>query len=82
MTISFNHTIVASRDKRESAEFLAELFDLMARKVIPHFKRQLDASRASHDWAKGMRDQLLGRAGEAVVKAISEHVDEHKDAVH
>lgn len=57
-------------------------YDLMARKVIPHFKRQLDASRASHDWAKGMRDQLLGRAGEAVVKAISEHVDEHKAAVH
>ena len=28
MTISFNHTIVASRDKRESAEFLAELFGL------------------------------------------------------
>ena len=28
MTISFNHTIVASRDKRESAGFLAELFGL------------------------------------------------------
>jgi hypothetical protein len=28
MTISFNHTIVASHDKRESAEFLAELFGL------------------------------------------------------
>src|ERR1700759_2824419 len=28
MTISFNHTIVASRDHRESAEFLAELFGL------------------------------------------------------
>jgi len=28
MTISFNHTIVGSRDKRESAEFLAELFGL------------------------------------------------------
>ena len=28
MTISFNHTIVASRDKRASAEFLAELFGL------------------------------------------------------
>jgi catechol 2,3-dioxygenase-like lactoylglutathione lyase family enzyme len=30
MSISFNHTIVAARDKRESAEFLAELFDLPA----------------------------------------------------
>ena len=28
MTISFNHTIVAARDKRESARFLAELFGL------------------------------------------------------
>lgn len=28
MGISFNHTIVASRDKRESAEFLTELFGL------------------------------------------------------
>lgn len=65
-----------------SPEATYHCYDLMARKVIPHFKRQLDASRASHDWAKGMRDQLLGRAGEAVVKAISEHVDEHKDAVH
>jgi limonene 1,2-monooxygenase len=51
---------------------------LFARKVIPHFKGQLAASRASHDWARGMRDQLLGRAGEAIVKAISEHTDELK----
>ncbi|WP_158019270.1 VOC family protein [Mycobacterium basiliense] len=28
MTISFNHTIVAAHDKRESAAFLCELFDL------------------------------------------------------
>jgi extradiol dioxygenase family protein len=28
MPINFNHTIVRSRDKRESAEFLAELFGL------------------------------------------------------
>ncbi|MGO9157545.1 MAG: LLM class flavin-dependent oxidoreductase, partial [Mycobacterium sp.] len=51
-------------------------YDLMARKVIPHFKGQLQASRSSHDWAKGRRDQLIGRAGEAVVKAITEHVAE------
>ena len=53
-------------------------YDLFARKVIPHFKAQLEAPRASHEWAKGMRDQLLGRAGEAVVKAISQHTDELK----
>ena len=28
MPIAFNHTIVAARDKRESAEFLSELFGL------------------------------------------------------
>ena len=29
MGISFNHTIVASRDKLQSAQFLAELFGLL-----------------------------------------------------
>jgi limonene 1,2-monooxygenase len=53
-------------------------YDLVAREVIPHFKGQLKAPRASHDWAKDMRDQLFGRAGEAIVKAISEHTDELK----
>ncbi|MGH3521768.1 MAG: LLM class flavin-dependent oxidoreductase, partial [Mycobacterium sp.] len=53
-------------------------YELFARKVIPHFKGQLEAPRASHEWARGMREQLLGRAGEAVVKAITEHTDELK----
>ncbi|OBG26368.1 VOC family protein [Mycobacterium sp. E3198] len=37
MAISFNHTIVAARDKRESAEFLAELFGLPSPKPFGHF---------------------------------------------
>ncbi|OBJ26708.1 VOC family protein [Mycobacterium sp. 1245801.1] len=37
MTISFNHTIVASCDKRESAEFLTELFGLPSPKPFGHF---------------------------------------------
>lgn len=37
MTISFNHTIVAARDKRESAEFLAELFGLPGPQPFGHF---------------------------------------------
>ncbi|MDR3659252.1 MAG: LLM class flavin-dependent oxidoreductase [Mycobacterium sp.] len=49
-------------------------YELFAREVIPHFKGQLTAARASHDWAKGMRDHLFGRVGEAVVNAITEHV--------
>src|ERR1700752_1762691 len=61
-----------------SPEATYHCYDLMARKVIPHFKGQLQASRSSHDWARGKRDQLIGRAGEAVVKAITEHVDEQK----
>ncbi|MGA8331675.1 MAG: VOC family protein, partial [Mycobacterium sp.] len=28
MPIAFNHTIVAARDKRESAEFVSELFGM------------------------------------------------------
>jgi limonene 1,2-monooxygenase len=54
-------------------------YELFAREVMPHFKGQLSAPRASHDWAKGMRDKLLGRAGEAIVKAINEHTDELKE---
>ncbi len=37
MSISFNHTIVASRDKQESADFLAELFGLPSPKPFGHF---------------------------------------------
>jgi catechol 2,3-dioxygenase-like lactoylglutathione lyase family enzyme len=37
MTISFNHTIVAARDKQKSAEFLAELFDLPSPEPFGHF---------------------------------------------
>ncbi|OOK72588.1 limonene 1,2-monooxygenase domain protein [Mycobacterium kansasii] len=53
-------------------------YELFARKVIPYFKGQLEASRASHEWAKGKREDLIGRAGQAVVKAINEHVAEHQ----
>jgi catechol 2,3-dioxygenase-like lactoylglutathione lyase family enzyme len=37
MSINFNHTIVAARDKRESAEFLTELFDLPGPKPFGNF---------------------------------------------
>ena len=51
-------------------------YELFARNVIPHFKGQLSAPRASHEWARDKRGELLGRAGEAIVKAIGEHTDE------
>jgi limonene 1,2-monooxygenase len=53
-------------------------YELFAREVIPHFKGQLAAPRASHEWAKGMRDQLLGRAGQAIVNAITEHAGDKR----
>jgi hypothetical protein len=37
MSISFNHTIVAAKDKKESATFLTELFDLPSPVVWAHF---------------------------------------------
>jgi extradiol dioxygenase family protein len=37
MPIAFNHTIVAARDKRQSAEFLAELFGLPNPEPFGHF---------------------------------------------
>ncbi len=37
MSISFNHTIISAHDKRESAEFLAELFGLPDPQPFSHF---------------------------------------------
>jgi catechol 2,3-dioxygenase-like lactoylglutathione lyase family enzyme len=51
MTVSFNHTIVASRDKRESAEFLAELFGLPSPTPFGRFMVVALAHGASLDFA-------------------------------
>ena len=37
MTITFNHTIVAAKDKKQSATFLTELFDLPSPTPWAHF---------------------------------------------
>jgi len=37
VAITFNHTIVAARDKTASAEFLTELFDLPSPEPFGHF---------------------------------------------
>lgn len=57
-----------------SPEATFKSYELFARKVIPHFTGQLTAAQASHDWAQAKRGELLGRAGDAVAKAIGEHV--------
>jgi limonene 1,2-monooxygenase len=53
-------------------------YELFAREVIPHFRGQLASTRASHDWATNKRNELFGRAGEAIMNAITTHVEEKK----
>ena len=53
-----------------------ESYRLIAEKVIPHFKGQLAPPRASHDWAVANRGKLFGRAGQAIMNAITSHVEE------
>lgn len=65
-----------------SPEATLKSYELFARKVIPHFTGQLTAARISHDWAQAKRGELLGRAGEAVAKAIVEHQNDHAQKGH
>ncbi|MBW0012229.1 VOC family protein [Mycobacterium sp.] len=61
MSISFNHTIVASRDKRESAEFLAELFGLPSPKPFGPFMVVALDHGASLDYADAPQDEEIRR---------------------
>jgi limonene 1,2-monooxygenase len=51
-------------------------YRLFAEKVIPHFQGQLATPTASHDWATAKRNELFGRAGQAIMNAITEHVED------
>jgi limonene 1,2-monooxygenase len=51
-------------------------YRLFAREVIPHFTGQLAAPRASHEWAVDKRGELFGAAGQAILDAITSHVEE------
>jgi catechol 2,3-dioxygenase-like lactoylglutathione lyase family enzyme len=51
MSIAFNHTIVAARDKRESAEFLTELFGLPSPVPFGRFLAVMLEYGASLDYA-------------------------------
>lgn len=55
-------------------------YRLIAREVIPHFQDSLAAPRGSHDWAAAKRDELFGRAGQAIMNAITSHVEERAAA--
>ncbi|HEV3227531.1 MAG TPA: hypothetical protein VGZ52_11875, partial [Acidimicrobiales bacterium] len=59
-----------------SPEATLASYRLFAREVIPHFQGQLTAPRASHDWATAKRGELFGRAGQAILNAITSHVEE------
>jgi extradiol dioxygenase family protein len=52
MPIAFNHTIVAARDKRESAEFLTELFGLPSPVPFGHFMTVALEHGATLDYAE------------------------------
>jgi limonene 1,2-monooxygenase len=62
-----------------SPERTLNCYRLFAREVIPHFQGQLAAPRVSHEWATGKRNELFGRAGQAMLNAITAHVDEKAD---
>jgi limonene 1,2-monooxygenase len=62
-----------------SPERTRQSYRLFAEKVIPHFQGQLGAPRTSHDWATNKRGELFGRAGQAMMNAIQQHVQEKDD---
>jgi limonene 1,2-monooxygenase len=51
-------------------------YRLFAREVVPHFTDQLAAPRASHEWAVEKRGDLFGAAGQAILNAITSHMEE------
>ena len=51
MTITFNHTIVAARDKKQSATFLTELFDLPSPTPFAQFMMVTVSNDVSLDYA-------------------------------
>lgn len=61
MSISFNHTIVAARDKRESAEFLAELFGLPNPQPFGHFMAVALEHGATLDYADAPEGEEIRR---------------------
>jgi catechol 2,3-dioxygenase-like lactoylglutathione lyase family enzyme len=61
MTISFNHTIVAARDKQKSAEFLAELFGLPSPKPFGHFLVVVLEHGVSLDYAEAPEGEEIRR---------------------
>jgi limonene 1,2-monooxygenase len=55
-------------------------YRLFAREVMPHFQGQLAAPTTSHEWATAKRNELFGRAGQAMLNAITAHAAEASEA--
>lgn len=49
-------------------------FELFATHVMPHFKGQLDAPRASQRWVTDAEGEFAGRAVNAIMKAAADYV--------
>jgi limonene 1,2-monooxygenase len=54
-------------------------YELIARFVMPRFQGTLSRLRESRDWAAANRGSFIGRAVEAVGKAIQDHYAERAD---
>ena len=59
MSIKFNHTIVAAKDKMESANWLSELFGLPSPEPFGHFLTVTVANDVSLDYAEVGEDQEI-----------------------
>jgi limonene 1,2-monooxygenase len=55
---------------------MMDSYELFARYVMPHFTENTGATRGSRDWVAEQRPAQLGRAGEAIMKSISDHAAE------
>ena len=51
-------------------------FELFAQYVMPHFTGQLDVPAASCEWVTGSGGEFVGRAANAIMKAIADHADQ------
>ena len=48
-------------------------YELFAQYVMPHFQGQIEAAAASCDWVTGSGGEFVGRAANAIAKAIEDH---------
>jgi limonene 1,2-monooxygenase len=57
-------------------------YELFAQFVMPRFTGQLESPRASSDWVIGAGGEFVGRAANAIAKAIEDHAAERSTTVH